>query len=737
MQLIKFETKDLLTFDEIEQLIISVRPNQKALIVSSKLINYLLINNDDFYRFDVEKVLYIKENNDDNYLITLITLFIEESYNNLSSKDQEILQLKYKKSYDNIFRNIDVHKYLPQLLTYLTNNKINFSNAHLYEIHFQNGYFDFNTGTFKKRIQGKHFLNVYIKRDFNVPSKEDLDRVFSDIDKIYPNKADRDYLLMTLGLSLTGVSCADQTMLFLVGLGSTGKSTILELCKLSLEDYVFTLPKQTFSKGYSKIDKVMNSYLEKQHIRISHINEPEDTKIDDSLFKDFTDGKIQSTSLYKDGSNDFTHNSKLCSTSNTFPNIKIDTGTVRRINSYTHTSNFVKDRSDVDEKKHHYYADLNFLKDLETDEKYLNAFFNILSSYGYDWLTKKTIYAETENFKSTKNSIVSCNDIMQDFIDQHLIITRKDKDRISRVEMYDFFKSVNPKSFITPQQLFNQLKQKEIMFHDDYRHNKLKGCYTEIRFRNSSDPDIVEVDEAKVETEENNIDLKLKALEEENKALKEQLSKYKALCGEPIIDIVIEPIIDIDDDISVLTECTTQSKEKKIIKVLKFKPEALEGLSDKEVIEFLSVEKVSRFSKDNQQKAGDILKQSQLRLTQQQIKRTYNWKDIEDCVTNQEKLDYFEKTYNEYSEESKVKINDAIKELKIKINKTKAHERGEAIEEDIIYDNISCSDVSVQSSLVSITSVEKKPAHKNKVQKKYKSRVNNSDQEIDLENFEL
>ena len=121
--------------------------------------------------------------------------------------------------------------------------------------------------------------------------------MYPTINKIYPNKADRDYLFMTLGLSLTGKSCSDQTMLFSIGVGSTGKSTIMELCKLLLEDYIFTLPKQTFTKGYAKIDKVLNTYAKRPYIRISHINEAEDAKINDSLFKDHCDGKIQTTSL--------------------------------------------------------------------------------------------------------------------------------------------------------------------------------------------------------------------------------------------------------------------------------------------------------------------------------------------------------------------------------------------------------------------------------------------------------
>ena len=477
MEIIKFDKKDLLTFDEIEKLIISVRPNEKAKIISTKLLNYLLINNGNFYRFDIDKVLYIKEDNNDDYVLTLITLFIDKSYENLAQKDQEIIQLKYKKTFDKIFLNSDVNKYLPQLMTYLTNNKIDFTDPHLCQIHFQNGYFNFKSGKFEKRIIGKDFINVHISRDYEMPTQEDINKVLNDINKIYPDIADRDYLLMTLGQAITGQACAEQTKLFLLGLGSSGKSTIMELCKLALEDYVFTLPKQTFTKGYSKIDKILNTYMMRPYIRLSHINEIEDSKMDDSSFKDHTDGKIQTTTLYADGSNDFQHYSKMVITANTFPNIKIDSGSVRRIDSFTHTSKFENNKNLVNESKHIYLANKHYLEQCSKDIKYLNAFFALLSDYGYKWISKTKIYKQTENFRNTKDAIVSSNDIIQDFLDKFITITKKDADRIGRDEMFDLFKNNFPKSLITPTQLLNSLKQKEIEYKADYRHNKLKGCY--------------------------------------------------------------------------------------------------------------------------------------------------------------------------------------------------------------------------------------------------------------------
>lgn len=524
MEIIKFDKKDLLSFVEIENLIISVRPNEKAKIISNKMLNYLLINNGNFYRFDIDKILYIKENNNDDYVITLITLFIDKSYEQLQQKDQEIIQLKYKKSFDKIFLNSDVNKYLPQLMTYLTNNKINFKDPHLYQIHFQNGYFNFKTGKFEKRINGIDFINVHISRDYIKPKKEDIKLVFKDINKIYPSQEDRDYLLMTFGQATTGQACSEQTMLFLLGLGSSGKSTILELYKLSLEDYVFTLPKQTFSRGYSKIDKILNTYMLRPCIRLSHINEMEDTKMDCSLFKDYTDGKIQTTTLYADGSNDFQHYSKMVITANTFPNIKIDSGSIRRIDSYTHVSKFVKDISEVNEKNNIYLANKDFLNEKKHNSTYLNAFFYIIADYGYKWITKESIYKQTNNFNNTKAAIVTSNDIIQDFLDKEVTITNKDDDRIGRDIMYDTFKFIYPKSMLTPGELLNSLKQKEISYKPDCRHNKLKGCYVGIVFG-----EVKNKHETKYEFGKQDMELKTKndELINLNKSMSEELEKIK------------------------------------------------------------------------------------------------------------------------------------------------------------------------------------------------------------------
>jgi len=484
MDFIKFEISDLLNYVEIEQLITTPSPTVRATLISTKLLNYILINSGMYYKYDPLNVLYLRlDEYNEEKLLTTISEFIYKSFTSLKQEDKAKLETNYKNRYDKIFENISIKKNLPQIKTYLTNDKVDFFDPHLNEIHFRNGYYDFHDNTFKQRIKNKHFINVNINRDFHEPEEKDKLNVMEIIKLIYSNEDDRNYLLMTLGIAITGQACDDQTMLFLLGLGSSGKSTIMELTKLSVEDYVYTLPKTTFSKGNKDISKILNIYLQRPYIRISHINEMEDTKMDESLLKDHTDGNIQTTTLYRDGCNDFKHYSKMVFTANTFPNIKIDTGTERRIDAYEHRSHFTENKDEVDEKNNIYYKNVKLLRDLKHDNKFLNAFISILFEYGYNWIKNTKIYKQTPNFLKTKAAVITCNDIMQDFIDKAITITNNNNDRLGRDEMYDTFKILFPASRITKQQFINSIKQKKIIFEPDYRLNGVKGCFIGVAYK--------------------------------------------------------------------------------------------------------------------------------------------------------------------------------------------------------------------------------------------------------------
>jgi CRISPR/Cas system CMR-associated protein Cmr5 small subunit len=91
-----------------------------------------------------------------------------------------------------------------------------------------------------------------------------------------------------------------------------------KISKKRLETYFAILT----SLGYDKqdevnIDKILNSFANNPQTRITWINEIKDVKIDETLFKKFCEGKLQTTKLYEEESHDIIHNSKAFITANT------------------------------------------------------------------------------------------------------------------------------------------------------------------------------------------------------------------------------------------------------------------------------------------------------------------------------------------------------------------------------------------------------------------------------------
>jgi len=300
---------------------------------------------------------------------------------------------------------------------------------------------------------------------------------------IYPKKEDRDYLLMLMSMALCGVATNSQTMLFLLGRGSSGKLTIMKLLQSSVEYYLIELKSDTFTQGNSKIDKILNSFVFNPHVLFTWVNEPDDKRMDISLFKSIVEGTARTTELYKDGVKNIIMNCLLMLTANTYPNFKIDSGTKRRTAPYTHTSKFVDNEDEVNEAENIYLKDEQLMKKIENNNDMKNAFFKILAEYAFKY-HQGVKYKLPENFKDTKECVVGSNDVMQDYIDQYLTITNNDNDRIGKEEMKVHFTLMNPKSYVTCMQLINSLKDKEIKYSGTYRHNKVKGCYYGIKFQN-------------------------------------------------------------------------------------------------------------------------------------------------------------------------------------------------------------------------------------------------------------
>jgi hypothetical protein len=88
------------------------------------------------------------------------------------------------------------------------------------------------------------------------------------------------------------------------------------------------------------------------------------------------------------------------------------------------------------------------------------------------------------SFQETKDSLVSSNDIFQDFIDTHLTMTTNtDDDRVSKEDMQKKWQEMYPKSILTFKQVMNSLRTKKIMYESKYRakNQKTQGCFIGVK----------------------------------------------------------------------------------------------------------------------------------------------------------------------------------------------------------------------------------------------------------------
>lgn len=157
----EFKNKDNLKIDEIKKLITSEYSHDKAQIICKKIIEDFFIFKDVMYELQDNKT-YIARSNVKSSIINKVSLLIQLSHKQLSDTDKENIDLKFGKATKNILKNTDIETYYPHLLHGLTKENVTF-NVTVREIHFNNGYMDTATKTFKQREVGIHYVTNYLQ----------------------------------------------------------------------------------------------------------------------------------------------------------------------------------------------------------------------------------------------------------------------------------------------------------------------------------------------------------------------------------------------------------------------------------------------------------------------------------------------------------------------------------------------------------------------------------------------
>lgn len=474
------EFTKLLNFQEFKSLVFSVKPNHKAKLICDKIKDKCIIKNGILYILNLKTIVYEPQHKLRISLAKTVSSLIEISHDKLTEDEKnEISQIK---KYEHVFQLTSIDKYIDLVEYDLSNDDINFD-EYLDEIHFINGVYNLKTGHFDKRILNKHFVTNVISYEWEQSNEKDKAYIFDVLDKIYTDKKDLYSIIMFFGSVITGRTTEDQDIMFLLGQGSAGKSFIMELNNLALDCYFQSFQSSFFDIGLAESKKLLYSFIEKKYLLLCWVNEPNDKRFNDELFKNISDGKIETTGLYQNSQKTARIKSKLVITANNMPNIKMDSGIARRIKAYQHNSHFTDNIKDVDESKHIYLKNKQLLSSIKNNKMFI-AWFNILAEYAKKWLNGEKI-TYSKNFDNMKKEIVDCNDIIQDFIDAKIELTKNEGiDRIGKMKMHEIFISMYKNSHITSQQLLSKMKDKGIQYKCDYRsEDGTKGCYIGVKLK--------------------------------------------------------------------------------------------------------------------------------------------------------------------------------------------------------------------------------------------------------------
>lgn len=536
-----FENDELLNQDQFEKVCFSPSPNEKAEIVAKALSAYMLIIDGVLYQLNRD--IFIYEANKEKAQIETkiwrnISTLLESSFNAFDNNTATLVREKLSNSKARIcLSTIYSKQFISKFTDIVKEELIRDATLDKYDsqLHFKNGYIDVKTKKFKKRTH-KNLITKYIDRDYK-PSTQKQKKEFVDryLKPIYPKKEDLDCIISIIGSALTGKSTKEQDMIFLLGDGSAGKSTLMMISKAALTVYFIELKHDTFSTSSSEKNKILNSYIDNPQVILTWINELTSERIDTSMFKSFVEGQCTTTKLYEEGSRAFNHKSKIVATSNEFPNIQIDTGVTRRIKAYTHTSKFVEDESEVDKSKNIYLKVKDLIDDI-TKQGLLDVWIDILVDQSFKYLNGETIQY-SENFKDTKDLVVASNDYIQDFIDSKLDITEDPSHKIGKREMHTKFHEMYPKRHLKELDIITSLKSKGIQYDKGVRSRfSIRGCFVGVVFKEDIDEGVVGPVESDAVQYHEPIDPaivskkvldKIKLLEDENKRLKEELASLK------------------------------------------------------------------------------------------------------------------------------------------------------------------------------------------------------------------
>ena len=448
------------------------------------LTNLLVYKDGYLYKYHETTRLHVKAQYRLEALkLSIYKLFIN-SFGALDENTQQLWKLQHTSECKALMKNrflpdCDVRTFAELLLA--AGGDIEFDADHD-AIHFINGRYDLRNGVFGVRTHDMYITQT-APMVFFTPEQQYFEQVDEDLRKLYPDEATLEYMKAYAGGALSGRFTELQTFMCHYGVGSSGKSSQHEMMKRVLGDtYVMTLPSETFNKGNKSVDKVLAGF--KPHHRLMVIEELDTKRQNTSLIKQLSGNKtISYKRLYHDGVFTTEIHCTLMFVSNHHISFKVDTGINRRIRGYEYTNRFVDEGWDgvtTFEKKQG-YAD-------NASNDYLMAYF---ISHARE---AKRIYEHKGKLpnipptvKQSTEQLTDMNDEWKGFIEEELVVTGDDDDRIGRDEMCrmakEHFRNDDGKKNLKVNHVMAELKSRGITYEAGKRHGGERGVYVGVKLK--------------------------------------------------------------------------------------------------------------------------------------------------------------------------------------------------------------------------------------------------------------
>jgi P4 family phage/plasmid primase-like protien len=355
-----------------------VKSNGLRSYISKKLVNY--------YKKMIEK----NKNEDELIKKTKKIIYdLESTYfkNNIITEAEEIFRIENNPE-GNFVSKLDINIYL---------------------LGFNNGVYDLETNTFRSGIPSD---NISYTVGYNYSERSEyIENVNDMIEKILPNKKLKDYVLKTMSVCLSGKII--QKVILLNGIGSNGKSMLLNLLCETMGDYftksniTMILQNRPLTEGATP---QLCKLLKKRCVLFSEPNEND--KLNTGVIKELSGGeKISIREMYKTA-DDFMPMFKLFILCNHLPTVSEKSyGIWRRLRNIQFTSKFVE--NPVKDNEYLLDPDLNIKL-----KEWKNAFMLVLLKYWKKYQIEGLL--DIEEIDNSTMKYKNENDYYEEFIKDHI-----------------------------------------------------------------------------------------------------------------------------------------------------------------------------------------------------------------------------------------------------------------------------------------------------------------------------